>query len=184
MLGETAEATQTVVQVTQMSLAATAAARFVGTPRCAIRVDRQAAGECRGLGRVHVDGESSAERPHRRHRAQLCLALLTTANDGDGPRIGKREMFRCQRGDRGRAKAGQRTRIHDGQRPAVVAVEQDERSLNGRTAMPDRIAWQVHVGFDGHEDRPSSSIAASLAWKLPPGSVKPLEAGPRLFPAS
>ena len=26
-----------------------------------------------------------AEWPHRRHRTQLCLALLATANDGDGP---------------------------------------------------------------------------------------------------
>jgi hypothetical protein len=48
-------------------------------------------------------------------------------------------------------KAGQRNRVHDGQRPAVVAVEQDERSPDGRSPMPNRIARQVHVGLDSHE---------------------------------
>ena len=41
---------------------------------------------------------------------------------------------------------------HDGQQPAVIAVEQYERSLNGRSPMPDWIARQVDVGLDGHED--------------------------------
>ena len=52
-------------------------------------------------------------------------------------------MFPSQRRDRGGAKAGQRNRVHDGQGLAVVAVEQNERALNGGSAMPDRIARQV-----------------------------------------
>ena len=78
-------------------------------------------------------------------------------------------MFRCQRRDRGGAKAGQRNRIHDCQRLAVVAVEQHQRSLNGRPAMPERIARQVHVGLDGHEDPAIVFDCRQLGVEAPAG---------------
>ena len=61
-------------------------------------------------------------------------------------------MLRGQRGDSRGPKAGQRDGVHDRQRLARVAVQEDERALNGRTSAPRRIARQVDVGLDRDEE--------------------------------
>ena len=145
-------------------------------------LDGQTGRQRRGPGRIPIDGESRAERPYRRHRAQLGLALLSTANDGDRPRVGKGEMFRGQRCDCGGPKAGQRNRVHDGQRPAVIAVEQYEHSLNGRSPMPDRIARQVHVGLDDHEDPAIVFDGRQLGVEAPAGEREAARGRPSTLP--
>ena len=87
-------------------------------------------------------------------------------------------MVRGERCDRGRANAGQRNRIHHRQRPAVLTVKQDQRSLNRRLPMPDRIARQVHVRLDRHEeaaivfDRRQFGVKAP-AWKRETARCRP-----------
>ena len=71
-------------------------------------------------------------------------------------------------------------RVHHRQRLTSVALQQDQSALNRRTAAPHGIAGQIDVGLDRDEDPAVVSTAAALAWKLPSGSVRPLETGPRL----